>query len=289
MAVRLNEIHPSLVHFPIAVMPVAIGADLIGHLTGSERLNDLGRALMPIAAAGAAISAVTGLIAQEEAQVSGEAADLLVTHRNVNISLTAVSALMAVWRWGRREPGAGYLALGLAGLGAMGYSAYLGGKMVYEHGVGVKPADGLRDGDSPELSLSQAGEAARRAVDDIARGVPHAIDDLRAGRVMPALGHDHENHTATPPGAQGGAGTAARARPAPARRERRSAAASPTAPARPSRSPDRRRPRDAHPVAGARPGTPPGATPAGRAPRPAGDAELRTACAPAHAGAGTRA
>jgi hypothetical protein len=163
---------------------------------------------MPVAAASAAISAVTGLIAQEEAQVSGEAADLLVTHRNLNVSLTAVSALMAVWRWGRREPGAGYLALGLAGLGAMGYSAYLGGKMVYEHGVGVKPADGLRDGDSPELSLSQAGEAARRAVADVARGVPRAVDDLRAGRIVPALGHDHENHAASPPGAHGASGAA---------------------------------------------------------------------------------
>jgi hypothetical protein len=156
---------------------------------------------MPVAAASAAISAVTGLIAQEEAQVSGEAADLLVTHRNLNVSLTAVSALMAVWRWGRREPGAGYLASASPGSGAMGYSAYLGGKMVYEHGVGVKPADGLRDGDSPELSLSQAGEAARRAVEDVARGVPRAIDDLRAGRIIPAVGHDHENPTAAPPGA----------------------------------------------------------------------------------------
>jgi uncharacterized membrane protein len=36
MAVRLNEIHPSLVHFPIAIMPVAIGADLLGHVTGAS-------------------------------------------------------------------------------------------------------------------------------------------------------------------------------------------------------------------------------------------------------------
>lgn len=201
MALRLNEVHPSLVHFPIAIMPVAIGADLLGRVSGSERLSDLGRALMPVAAAAAAISAVTGLIAQEEVKAEGEAADLLVTHRNLNLSLTTVSALMAAWRWGKRQAGPGYLALGLAGLGAMSYSAYLGGKMVYEHGLGVKPADGLRDGDSPELTPARAGEVARRALDDVERGVAHAVDDLRAGRVIPAVGHSHENPAAAPPGA----------------------------------------------------------------------------------------
>ncbi len=205
MALRLHEVHPSIVHFPIAAMPLAIGADLLGRVTGSERLSDAGRVLMPIAAASAAISAVFGLIAQEEVNAEGEAGNLLITHRNLNLSLTSVSALMAAWRWGKREAGAGYLALGLAGLGALSYSAYLGGKMVYEHGMGVKPADGLKHGDSPELTPSQAGEAARRAVADLELAVPHSVEDLRAGRVVPAMGHTHENPAAAPPSAPPGA------------------------------------------------------------------------------------
>jgi uncharacterized membrane protein len=50
MAVRLNEIHPSLVHFPIALMPAAVGADLLANATDSDRLAEAGRVLMPIAA-----------------------------------------------------------------------------------------------------------------------------------------------------------------------------------------------------------------------------------------------
>lgn len=199
MPPRLNEIHPSIVHFPIAVLPIAIGADLLGRLTGSRSLSEIGRVLMPVAAAGAAVSAATGLIAQQEVNAAGTAGDLLVTHRNLNLSLTAITALMAARRWSEDEAGSGYLALGLAGLGALSYSAYLGGKMVYEHGVGVKPADGLRDGDSPAVSPSEAPTAARRAYEDLKQGAATAVADLRAGRIAPAIGQSLENPTAAPP------------------------------------------------------------------------------------------
>ncbi len=193
MAPRLNELHPSLVHFPIALLPVAIGADLLARATGSRRLSEVGRLLMPVAAASAAVSAAAGLVAAVEANAQGKAGDILVTHRNINLSLTAVSAAMAAWRLGEDEASPAYLALGLAGIGALGYSAYLGGKMVYEHGVGVKPADGLQDGDSPELAPGHLAEAARRAAADLAASIPPTIADLKAGRLAPSLGQDLEN------------------------------------------------------------------------------------------------
>ena len=209
MPPRLQELHPSLVHFPIALMPVAIGADLLARVTGSRRLAEMGRVLMPVAAASAAVSAAAGLVAAVEVNAQGKAGDLLVTHRNLNMSLTAVSALMAAWRWGEDEPSAGYLALGLAGLGALSYSAYLGGKMVYEHGVGVKPADGLRDGDAPELAPGQLAETARRAAADLKASIPPMVDDLKAGRIAPSIGKDMENPerlapTGRPPGSSTG-------------------------------------------------------------------------------------
>lgn len=193
MPPRLQELHPSLVHFPIALMPVAIGADLLARVTGSRRLAEVGRVLMPVAAASAAVSAAAGLVAAVEVNAQGKAGDLLVTHRNLNMSLTAVSALMAAWRWGEDEPSAGYLALGLAGLGALSYSAYLGGKMVYEHGVGVKPADGLHDGDAPELAPGHLAETAKRAAADLKASVSPMVDDLKAGRIAPSIGKDMEN------------------------------------------------------------------------------------------------
>lgn len=203
MAAKLQELHPSLVHFPIALLPVAIGADLLARVTGSRRLSTVGRALMPVAAASAAVAAAAGLVAAVEVRAAGEAEALLVTHRNMNLSLTAITGLMAFYRMGEEEAGAGYLALGLAGLGALSYSAYLGGKMVYEHGVGVKPADGLRDGDPPELKPGQLGEAARRVGADLAASVRPVVDDLKAGKIAPAIGH--ENPAGLTPGGRPGA------------------------------------------------------------------------------------
>lgn len=205
MAAKLQELHPSLVHFPIALLPVAIGADLLARVTGSRRLSTVGKALMPVAAVSAAVSAAAGLVAAVEVKAEGEAEALLVTHRNMNLSLTAVTGLMAAYRMGEEEAGAGYLALGLAGLGALSYSAYLGGKMVYEHGVGVKPADGLREGDAPELKPGQLGEAARRMGADLAASVRPVVDDLKAGRIAPAVGHSHENPASLTPAGRPGA------------------------------------------------------------------------------------
>ena len=139
---RLQEIHPSLVHYPLALLPLSIGADLIGRATGSKALKDLARTTIPLAAASAAAAAVAGHVAQEEVNATGEAHDMLVTHRNLNLGMVGAATAMAIWRSRHDEATPGYLALGLPGLATMTYTAYLGGNMVYEHGVGVLPAGG---------------------------------------------------------------------------------------------------------------------------------------------------
>src|SRR5690349_21106828 len=95
MPMRLQELHPSIVHFPIAFLPIAIGADLLGRLTGSRSLLNLGKAAIGVAAAGAATAATTGLIAQQEVNADGQALDMLITHRNLNLAATVVATAMA--------------------------------------------------------------------------------------------------------------------------------------------------------------------------------------------------
>ena len=43
MAIRLQQMHPALVHFPIALLPLSIGADLLGCVTGSTSLHSFGQ------------------------------------------------------------------------------------------------------------------------------------------------------------------------------------------------------------------------------------------------------
>ncbi|MEO7963793.1 MAG: DUF2231 domain-containing protein [Gemmatimonadaceae bacterium] len=68
---RRQEVHPALVHYPLALVPASLVADFAGSVTNSESLLDLGKRLMPVAAASAAVAAVAGLAAQEEVRATG--------------------------------------------------------------------------------------------------------------------------------------------------------------------------------------------------------------------------
>jgi uncharacterized membrane protein len=189
MAIRLQELHSAIVHFPITLLPLAIGLDLAGDATDTPWMLEAGRRGIGLAAAGAAGAALTGLIAQEEVNVEGETMDTLITHRNLNLAATVVAALMAAWRTRRHRPSPGYLGVGLAGIGLVSYTAYLGGTLVYQHGVGVAPAGGQYQEDPPELGAQgQTAAFFGNAATDLAHGATHLAQELKQGRVAPSLG-----------------------------------------------------------------------------------------------------
>lgn len=191
MPMRLQELHAALVHYPIALLPVALGADVLGALTRSETLRQVGRVGIALGAGSAAVSAVAGLVAQEAVVAEGHAHDVLVTHRNLNISLVAVSTAMAVYRAGVEKPGPAYMAAGLAALGAMGYSAYLGGHMVYELGVGIKDR-GLNEERAPEFRTDNLDEVARVTRENLESGARGVASELARGELVPVLTRSRE-------------------------------------------------------------------------------------------------
>lgn len=187
MAIRLQEMHPALVHLPIALLPLAVGADAIGRMTDNEALLSFGQKAIGVAAVGAVGSAVTGLIAGEEVNVEGASEDMLITHRNLNFIATLVAGGMALWRFNQRKPNAAYLGVGAVGVGVLAYTAYLGGKLVYDVGVGVEPAKGVYRTDAPALKSGQIGSFVKTAGTDFVHGVQHMVEEVAQGRLIPAL------------------------------------------------------------------------------------------------------
>ena len=177
---KLQELHPALVHVPIALLPASLAADAAG-------MHDAGRAGIALTAGSAALAAASGLIAQEEVETDEVSHDLLATHRTLNIGVLGATVAMALHRAGRERPGGGYLALGLAAVGVTVYSAYLGGRMVYAHGVGVEPAGGLAADHAPPVEEAAPGGLLRRIAHDLRHGLRHTIEHLREGDVVPAL------------------------------------------------------------------------------------------------------
>lgn len=184
---RIQEIHPALVHFPIALLPTSLGADALGRATGNRTLMEFGRMTMPLAAASALISGLFGLVAQEAVDVEGEAEEMLITHRNLNLGLIALAAVMATRRQRRSKPSIGYLLAGAAGSMVMSYSAYLGGHMVYELGVGVREAGGLLPGEAPEVRPGSLGHAARTSAEHLRDGAVNTVQQMAEGEIAPAL------------------------------------------------------------------------------------------------------
>jgi uncharacterized membrane protein len=193
---RLQELHPALVHFPITLLPVSLGLDAAGRASGNRTLMEVGKLGMAATAGSAAISAVAGLLAQEASRFDRETHDILVTHRNLNLAVIGLTGVLAARRSKRERPSLGYLLAGLAGIGVMTYSAYLGGRMVYEHGVGVSEAGGLREDEAPYLVPDAAGETARVAARHVVTGLRDVVEKLAAGELAPWLTRERDHRRA---------------------------------------------------------------------------------------------
>jgi len=93
---------------------------------------------------GVALAGLTGLLVwgQSKTQLRGTSGRLGTLHFWLGIALAAVLLVITAWRYhragtGRPTHGLGLIAGGALALGAVLLQGYLGGRMTYEHGVGI--------------------------------------------------------------------------------------------------------------------------------------------------------
>ncbi len=187
MTIRLEEMHPALVHMPIVLLPLAVGADWLGTTRDDDSLREIGRTAIRLAAIGVLASAATGLVAGEEVNAEHEAHDMLTTHRNLNFAATVTTVAMAAWRSRNERPNATYLAAGAAAVGVVSFTAYLGAKLVYQAGVAVQPARGVYRPGAPTLRPGRLRAFAAAAAIDLVNGIRHMFDEVSNGRIVPYL------------------------------------------------------------------------------------------------------
>lgn len=145
----LPNIHPAVVHFPIALLPVAVILDLL--LMGLEQQ----RGWLERAAASLYVGAALGCGAAFWAgRQAVDALPPLAPSVQLYVNQHADSALYVLWLVGvlsvaraaltivdpkanRRVPRAALLLVALVAVGLVFRTADLGGALVYQHGVGV--------------------------------------------------------------------------------------------------------------------------------------------------------
>jgi len=140
-AQHLQNLHPLVVHLPLALLPGAALFYLLAWLAGRESLAWTALWFLVLGTASGAVAAGTGLYASEGLMVDPTVREQLLTpHKLWMLGTVGASAGLAIWALVARPfPSRGrtlFVLLLLAMLGVMAHGADYGGRMVYDYNAG---------------------------------------------------------------------------------------------------------------------------------------------------------
>jgi plastocyanin/uncharacterized membrane protein len=131
-----EELHPILVNFTAALLPLALLSDLLGRVFRRAALHATGFWLVMYAAIITPFTAVAGWWWKSSVG-AGLDPVLITVHQWLGTAAALMFVLLAVWRWWihRRHaaPSVGYLAFALLVVIALVYQGSLGGEMAFGH------------------------------------------------------------------------------------------------------------------------------------------------------------
>lgn len=136
-----HPLHVVLVPLPLGLWTFSLVADIAAAVTGRQEWRTVAMYTIGGGVAGALLAAVPGLV--DLLSLRGTAAARTgVWHMAANLLAVALFALNFFIRL-RAPDAAGPLLLTVLGVALIGVSGWLGGELVYAHGVGVHgvPAD----------------------------------------------------------------------------------------------------------------------------------------------------
>lgn len=138
-SIAKHPIHLMLVALPIGLWIFSLASDVIYLMQwGGVIWNDVAFYTMAGGVLTALIAAVPGFV-DFLSMSKGRVRNLALWHMRINL---AVVVLYGVNLWLRREAAAGAalpIWLSVVGVALLGISGWLGGEMVYVHGVAVEP------------------------------------------------------------------------------------------------------------------------------------------------------
>ena len=140
----LHLFHPALVHFAVAFLVAGGLIEAVALLAERREAARLGGWLVVLGTIALVPVIASGYVASNTTELTAGARPILTDHERNGWILLAVFVTAQLWKgWnGGRVPPAHryyYAALLLAGVLLAAFNAYLGGRLVYGHGVGVGP------------------------------------------------------------------------------------------------------------------------------------------------------
>ncbi len=137
----MESLHPALVHFPIALLLASLLIEALALIFRKEAWRVASLWTLLLGWAGAIAAVLTGRQAMAVAKHSMEIHRLMSLHERIGYAVLAVATVVLFWRILSRDRLSArsrwmvWLPLAIACAG-MAYGAFLGGRLVYEYGVG---------------------------------------------------------------------------------------------------------------------------------------------------------
>ena len=137
----MESLHPLVIHFPIALLLSALLVDLLALAFKRPGWHRIALWNLTLGALGAGAAVLSGRQAAAIAKHSFEIWEVMERHEHLGYATLSLSALLAVYRWWKQDQLTGRARLvtiiGMLILATtISVGAYLGGRMVYEFGVG---------------------------------------------------------------------------------------------------------------------------------------------------------
>lgn len=138
----LDNIHPLLVHFPIAFLLTFFVVDLLGYLVKKPYWRELASYCLYFGAASSIFTVIAGFVAAYSVGHNETVHEIMLRHQYLGISVLTLSVVLSFWRFKSGVAiagGANHFFLILSGLMCLLLllGADLGGLMVYHYGTAV--------------------------------------------------------------------------------------------------------------------------------------------------------
>jgi uncharacterized membrane protein len=186
------EAHPSIVHFPVALLSVAALFAVLSLFSKKGSFKEIAFWNLLLGVTGAIAAVFTGLVEEQNLVHSDEIHQILTVHKFTGIGILIFSFALLTWVWVRKNKFGKkeyifwvlFLVLGTA---MIFYQGFLGGRMVFEQGAGVKPMEHV---------MEKEGDAAKTHSHSNSGHDHDAPDSSSSKKAIPGkMKHAHPNST----------------------------------------------------------------------------------------------
>ncbi len=139
----MPNLHPMVVHFPIALLTSFLILEVLSIILKSESLKTGAAWMLYAGTLGAVAAVLAGFRAAASVGHDEVIHAIMETHEHLGLTVLLLAVVLSIWRIltaGRLKGTLRliYLALAFVMVIVMSFGADMGGLMVYTHGVGIK-------------------------------------------------------------------------------------------------------------------------------------------------------